>query len=32
LAKALLRRHRIDRAWGDEVNAVRHDVALEERF
>ena len=31
-AKALLRRHRIDRAWRDEIDALRDDVTLEERF
>ncbi len=31
-AKALLRRHRLDRAWGDEVDALRKSVTVEERF
>ena len=30
--KALLRRHRIDRAWRDEVDALRNDLTVEERF
>ena len=31
-AKALLRRHHVDRAWGEEVDALRKDLAVEERF
>jgi prevent-host-death family protein len=31
-AKALLRRHRVDRAWSDEVAALRDDLRVEERF
>ena len=31
-AKALLRRHRVDRAWRQEVNALRNDLTVEERF
>lgn len=31
-AKALLRRHRVDGAWGDEVDALRNDLTVEERF
>lgn len=31
-AKALLRRHRIDQAWGDELSALREDLTVEERF
>lgn len=31
-AKALLRRHRIDRAWGDEVSALREELTGEARF
>ena len=31
-AKALLRRHRIDRDWAGEVAALRHDLVAEERF
>ena len=31
-AKALLRRHRLDRAWGEEVDALRSDLTVEERF
>lgn len=31
-AKALLRRHRIDRAWSDELSALRTDLTVEERF
>ena len=30
--KALLRRHRPDRAWADEVEELRSDLAVEERF
>ena len=31
-AKALLLRHRLDRAWADEVAALRNDLTVEERF
>jgi prevent-host-death family protein len=31
-AKALLLRHRLDRAWSDEVTALRIDLIVEERF
>lgn len=31
-AKALLRRHRLDRAWGEEVDALRESLTVEERF
>ncbi len=31
-AKALLRRHRVDRAWSDEVKALRDDLTVEDRF
>lgn len=31
-AKALLRRHRVDRAWKDEVKALRTDLLMEQRF
>lgn len=31
-AKALLRRHRPDRAWGEEVDALRESLTVEERF
>jgi prevent-host-death family protein len=31
-AKALLRRHRVDRAWRDEVDAMRQDLSAEDRF
>jgi prevent-host-death family protein len=31
-AKALLRRHRIDRIWSEEVHALRDDLTVEERF
>lgn len=31
-AKALLRRHRPDRAWGKEVDALRESLTVEERF
>ena len=31
-AKALLRRHRPDRAWADEVDALREHLTVEERF
>lgn len=31
-AKALLRRHRVDHAWGDEVRALRDQLTVEERF
>ena len=30
--KALLRRHRVDRRWSDELSALRHDLTAEERF
>lgn len=30
--KALLRRHRVDRGWGDELSALRNDLTVEERF
>jgi prevent-host-death family protein len=30
--KAMLRRHRVDRAWGDEVAALRGQVIAEDRF
>ncbi len=31
-AKALLRRHRVDRDWVDEVAALRNELVVEERF
>ena len=31
-AKALLRRHRLDRAWGDEIDELRESLIVEERF
>ena len=31
-AKALLRRHRIDQAWSDELSALREALTVEERF
>jgi prevent-host-death family protein len=31
-AKALLRRHRIDQAWSDEISALREELSVEERF
>lgn len=31
-AKALLRRHRADRAWISEIKALRNDLPVEERF
>lgn len=31
-AKALLRRHRPDRAWVDEIDAMRQSLTIEERF
>ena len=31
-AKALLRRHHVDRAWGPEVDALRDKLPPEERF
>ncbi|MEZ5273446.1 MAG: type II toxin-antitoxin system prevent-host-death family antitoxin [Ilumatobacteraceae bacterium] len=31
-AKALLRRHRIDRAWATENDALRDGLTVEERF
>ncbi len=30
--KVLLRRHRLDRAWSDELSALRTDLMAEERF
>lgn len=30
--KALLRRHRLDRAWSGEVEALRDSLTVEERF
>ena len=30
--KALLRRHRLDRAWSDEISALRTDLTVKERF
>ena len=30
--KALLRRHRVDRRWADEVSALRKDLTVQERF
>lgn len=30
--KRLLQRHRVDRAWGDEIAAVRGNLTAEERF
>lgn len=30
--KALLRRHRLDREWGKEFNALRNNLTVEERF
>lgn len=30
--KALLRRHRVDRAWGAELDALRATLTVEERF
>ena len=31
-AKALLRRHRVDRDWADEVATLRNELVVEERF
>ena len=31
-AKALLKRHRLDRAWVDENDALRNGLTVEERF
>lgn len=31
-AKALLRRHRIDEAWSDDLSALRQELTVEERF
>ena len=31
-AKALLRRHRVDQAWSDELSALREALTVEERF
>jgi prevent-host-death family protein len=31
-AKALLRRHRVDRAWSSEIDALRDSLSVEERF
>ena len=31
-AKALLRRHRVDTAWADEVAELRGELKVEERF
>jgi prevent-host-death family protein len=31
-AKALLRRHRVDRAWSAEIDTLRDSLSVEERF